>query len=323
MNILVLTYWEFNDALIQTYTLPYIRIIKKYTKGDVFLITFESLKNGVSVEDQKSISGDLQKEGIIPVFYSYRSNVVFSFFSWIICIFKLRSLIRKNRIKVIHAWCTPAAVMAVILKKLNNNLVLNIDSFEPHAEAMIENGTWSAKSIKYKVLSFMEKVEAKHADNLVFAAPGMERYIKQKFGINIPKFYVKPACVNTDLFSSKMRKNDRMLEQLDINNKLICVYAGKFGGIYLEDETFAFIKQCVEYWGRDKFRFLLLSNVSDTYVKGMTSKYEIPQECITKLFVPHSEIPVYMGLADFAICPVKPFHQKNIVHLLKMENTGL
>ncbi|HRD37730.1 MAG TPA: hypothetical protein PLC65_03785, partial [Bacteroidia bacterium] len=30
-----------------------------------------------------------------------------------------------------------------------------------------------------------------------------------------------------------------------------------------------------------------------------------PQHII-KLFVPHEEFPVYMGLADFAICPMKP-----------------
>ena len=29
-NIVVLTYWSFNDALIQTYTIPYIKIIKNY-----------------------------------------------------------------------------------------------------------------------------------------------------------------------------------------------------------------------------------------------------------------------------------------------------
>ena len=28
-NVLVLTYWSYKDALIQTYTLPYVRIIQK------------------------------------------------------------------------------------------------------------------------------------------------------------------------------------------------------------------------------------------------------------------------------------------------------
>ncbi|MDQ3100886.1 MAG: hypothetical protein M3R08_05840, partial [Bacteroidota bacterium] len=42
-NVMVLTYWNFKDALIQTYTLPYVRFILEELPagGRVFLVTFE------------------------------------------------------------------------------------------------------------------------------------------------------------------------------------------------------------------------------------------------------------------------------------------
>jgi hypothetical protein len=40
-KLLVLTYWDFNDALIQTYTLPYLYIISKYIpeNSTIYLLT--------------------------------------------------------------------------------------------------------------------------------------------------------------------------------------------------------------------------------------------------------------------------------------------
>ena len=66
----------------------------------------------------------------------------------------------------------------------------------------------------------------------------------------------------------------------------------------------------VKTWGKDKFRFLLLSNASDDYLKEKVLKFDIQHSTIIKLFVNHSEIPRYIGLADFAISPVKPVPTK-------------
>ncbi|HTA28043.1 MAG TPA: hypothetical protein VK809_09660, partial [Bacteroidia bacterium] len=54
----------------------------------------------------------------------------------------------------------------------------------------------------------------------------------------------------------------------------------------------------------------LLSNTADQYLKEKMAKYKIEPYTIIKLFVKHSEVPLYMGLADFAISPVKPVPTK-------------
>src|SRR4030066_244618 len=107
-NILILTYWSYQDALIQTYTLPYVRIIRKI----------------------------IQKKNFI------------------------------------HAWCTPAGILGYILSK-TTGVPLIIDSYEPHAEAMVENGTWGKSSWSFKLLFFFEKLQSKHAQTVISAVEKM------------------------------------------------------------------------------------------------------------------------------------------------------
>jgi glycosyltransferase involved in cell wall biosynthesis len=192
----------------------------------------------------------------------------------------------------------------------DKNLKLHIDSFEPHAEAMVENKTWNKSGLKYKVLFYFEKIEARVADYLIFAAPGMEKYIREKYKTSVVNYSVKPACIDLEAFSGKFVKNSELVNKYNLEGKIVCVYAGKFGGIYLEDETFQFIKSCEKHWGADKFRFLLLSNTCEDYLKDKQTKFGIEPSTIIKLFVTHREVPEYMGLADFAISPVKPVPTK-------------
>ena len=232
------------------------------------------------------------------------------FMGWLLNIFSLRKIIQKKNIPIIHPWCTTAGAVGAILKMLDKKLKLHIDSFEPHAEAMVENKTWAKSGFKFKTLFFFEKMETRLADYLIFAAPGMEKYIKEKYKTTVTNYAVKPACIDLDAFSFASVKDKELLRKYNLEDKIVCVYAGKFGGIYLEDETFAFIKECTEHWEQDKFRFLVLTNATDDYLNEKAAKHGIERYSIIKLFVNHAEVPLYLGLADFAISPVKPVPTK-------------
>jgi len=100
------------------------------------------------------------------------------------------------------------------IKIRNKNLKLHIDSFEPHAEAMVENKTWKKSGLKYKVLFYFERIEAMVADYLVFAAPGMEKYIREKYKTPVINYAVKPACIDLDAFSIKSVKNTDLVKKI-------------------------------------------------------------------------------------------------------------
>lgn len=306
-KILVLTYWSYNDALIQAYTLPYVKIIANVLPDDskIFLFTLDKEKSA-----NPNISDKIQN--ISARYYPFGIRALIH---WCFNFIRLFYLIKKNRITHIHCWCTPAGAAGYILSKLTGaNLVL--DSYEPHAEAMVENGEWSKSKFSFKLLFWLEKKQSKRASFVIAAASGMQFYAKEKYGLTISNFFVKPACVNLEKFSHLNIKNKSLLVDLKFENKIVCVYAGKFGGIYLKNEVFEFYKVAYEFW-KDKLRILILTNQNEIELLQLAKKYDIPASILTIKFVEHSQIPNYIGLGDFAICPVKPVPTKRFCTPIK------
>ena len=66
---------------------------------------------------------------------------------------------------------------------------------------------------------------------------------------------------------------------------------------------------CIKHWG-DSFRFLLLSNIADEELSSWLKTYSIEPKYVVKKFVPHAQVANYIGLADFALTPVKPVPTK-------------
>lgn len=310
MNLLILTYWSFKDALIQAYTLPYVRIIKSHLPGNalIFFVTLEQNSNKINNEDKRVLKSRLKEEGIIWMPFTYSPFGVVMMLKWLLIALRLYALLFLKNIATIHAWCTPAGAIGYFLSKFSGKPLV-LDSFEPHAEPMIEAGQWAKDSMAFKLLFELEKRQAKHAKTVIACVPSMKDYALRKYGVDIKNFYHKPACVDFSLFDMRKGKNRALLEELNFCNKLVCVYAGKFGGSYLTQEVFDFFEVCHGFWG-DKFRVLLLSNHPQADIKLWSKNANLPPDLITQRFVVHHEMPDYIGLGDFAIVPFVPVPSK-------------
>ena len=104
-------------------------------------------------------------------------------------------------------------------------------------------------------------------------------------------------------------KDAELLSLLGLKEKIVCVYAGKLGGIYLKEEVFDFIRVCYDHW-KDNFRFLMLTNATEAEIASERIRVGLPEEIIISQFVFHKEIPRYLSLGDFALNPVKPVPTK-------------
>lgn len=301
-NILVITYWSYKDALIQSYTLPYVKIMaNKLPPGSaIFLVT---LDNTPLVPDK-----ELVNYNILQVSISYIPFGVKAVFMWLKQLFRLLRLIRKQKIEIIHAWCTPAGMIGYILSILTGKRLI-IDSYEPHAEAMVENGAWQRNSFAHRLLFLFEKLQTRRATYLIAATEGMRHYALEKYKHTKTNFFVKPACVNLDQFSIKNVKSTTLLNELHLTNKIVGVYAGKFGGIYLDKEVFDFFKAAEEYW-KGNFVALILTSQNPSEIERMAKASGLNYGQVICKFVPHAAIADYMGLADFALTPVKPVPSK-------------
>lgn len=308
-NVLVLTYWSFQDALIQSYTLPYVKQIATIVKGKVYLVCLEQEHLKLSSKEQQEVKNHLIKYNIIPIFLNYKKfgfGMVLKMGGFIL---QLVWLCISKKINYIHTWCTPAGSLGYILHTVTN-IPLVLDSYEPHAESMVENKTWTKSSTSFKIMSFFEKKQSKVATFYISAANGMRDYAQDRFKIktNESNYFVKPACVDLNVFTLNSDYKNLKVE-MGLEGKIVCIYAGKLGGIYLKEEVFEFIKCCEDFWG-DTFRFLILTNTSDKEIEILANESGCSLSTIIKLFVPFSEVSKYMSIADFALTPVKPVSTK-------------
>lgn len=316
-NVLILTYWSYPDALIQTYTLPYIRMIRKNLPAGsiLYFLTLEKDQRTLQEPQHNSIKAQLKDEGIVWLPFRYHPFGALAFFLWMGIGVKLALLILRKRIEIIHCWCTPAGAIGYFLATIFHRKLV-IDSYEPHAEAMVENGSWDRKGIAFRLLFWLEKMQTAKADVLIATTVGMRGYALEKYKWKVNHFYVKPACVDMQLFSEKDLKDNSLLQKFGLVDKIVCVYAGKFGGIYLEQEVFDFFRQASIFWG-DRFRVLLLTSHGQKEIRGFCQKAKLSPEIVMSIFVDHLQVPIYMGLGDFAITPVRPVPTKRFCSPIK------
>jgi len=305
-NVLVLTYWSYNDPLIQTYTLPYVRIFKRYLPHGsmAYLFTLEQKSQKISPEKIRSIKEKLKQENIIWLPFKYDHFGLRMFFRMLALVPYLFWICIAKKIKKIHAWCTSGGGIGYILAMLTR-IPLIIDSYEPHAECMVETGTWKRNSLSFKLLWWMEKRQSRHADTVIACVEKMKEYALRKYNATFKNFYCKPACVDFEMFSLKKRKNPDLLRKYGLEGKIVCSYVGKFGGIYLDQEIFDFFSEAEKFWG-NKFRVVLLSNQDENQLREWSKKSNFDYSKIIKKFVPYTEVSEYMGLGDFGLSPYVP-----------------
>lgn len=307
-RILILTYWAYQDALVQTYTLPYLKIMAENKTLSIWLVCLQPKGKQITGEELDQINTKLLAFRIHLILLDYIPLSFSGLINTALIVLKLLSYTRKNKIDTIHAWATPAGALGYLIAKILKKKLI-IDSYEPHAEAMVENGTWKKGGLAFRLLFWLEKKQTHFATNVIAATAGMRGYASKKYHKDFNNnFFVKAACVDIDKFNPE-RKDDQLRKSLGLSDKIVAVYAGKFGGIYLDAEFFQWTKIAVDHWG-DKFKLLLLTGHSREEILSYCNQFNIPPEAIHQKFVPHEMVPVYMGLADFALTPVKPVPSK-------------
>jgi glycosyltransferase involved in cell wall biosynthesis len=304
-NLLVLTYWSYRDALVQTYTLPYVRVMKQYCKGKIYLVTLEQPQLPLTNDERKKITIQLATEGIVPIFLTYQPFGASAAAGWAFKLLRLWWLIVTRGIRGIHTWCTPAGMIGVILSKLTARPLV-ADSFEPHAEPMVETGEWQPQSRAFRTLFTWEKKLAHRARAIIALTQSMKTYAVEKYNMPEKPYYVKPALIDFDKlpsFTNDEREEFRRKNRLQ--DKIVCVLAGKTGGLYYEEEVFDFFTSCAGYWGK-KFHVVLLSPVPEPRLHELAQKAGFDTAQMTVRFVPHHKVYAWMNAADFAFNPCRP-----------------
>lgn len=298
----MITYWSCADALVQAYTLPYVRLMLRALPAGsvVHLVTLEKGTGPVTPHDLGP--------GIEHVPHRYHARGVGGAGMILSLTWLLVQRVRRMSIDTVHAWCTPAGMVGYLVSVITGRPLV-IDSYEPHAEAMVENGTWRKGSLAFRVLFWFERLQTRRAQVLIAATEGMRNYALEKYGPTHARWFVKPACVDLERFCQMEVKRPDLLKAFGLEDKLVVVYAGKFGGIYLDREVFLLLRAARDRWGSALHALLLTPHTLEELLPWIEA-VGLDPAMFTVRYVPHAGMPGMMGLADLAITPVKPVPTK-------------
>lgn len=307
--MLVITYWDQGDPLVVNYTLPYLRqILGILPPGScIHLVTLDKEQRKGSTIDGEA--------GIVHHPFPYRPFGMRGMAMLPSLVMALRGIVKKHRIDVVHAWCTPAGMLGYLVSMLSGRPLV-VDSYEPHAEAMVENGTWRKGGVAFRILFLFERLQTRRAAAVVAAARGMREYAKQRYGRVPQHFYVKPACVDLARFPENHTKAELSERLSHMAGKLVAVYAGKFGGIYLGQEVFDLFRAARDHWG-EKFHVMLLTAHTADELAPYMLKAGLHPGMFTMQWAKPQDVPGFLAMADWAITPVKPVPTKRFCTPIK------
>lgn len=309
-NVLVTTFWSYKDALVQNCTLPYLKIIhENLPEGSkIFLLTLEQERFAITEAEHRQIRDYLRQWNIVHCSFPYYPYGWKSYLNWFRIVLKLWFIMLRHNVRYVHTFCTTAGMSAYLLSLLTGATFV-LDCYEPHAEASVENNDWKRNSLRFRLLFWLEKLQSRRASYVLSNTAGMQHYAREKYGAEFSHFCVRPNCTDLNQFSEKNIKKPELLARYGFQDKIVCVYAGKFGGIYLKREVFDLFKVAHDYWG-DRFRILLLTPNTRQEIEQAAAESNLNSGIITSLFAPYHLVPDLMGLADFGITPVKPVPTK-------------
>lgn len=304
-RIIVLTSWSMKEGLIQSYTLPYLKIISQLQDHTIYLVTLEKEAFQCSKEEKTTLLQSLADQNIHWIPKKYVPFGLQAFVRMFFTLIGLFFLTKRKKIDVVHAICTPSGMLGYILSKLTGAKLI-IDSFEPHSDMMLQSNTWSKKGLAYKTLFSFEKKQAKHAHVWIAANRDMKDYALKHYHAEPRSYQWKPACVNIDQFLVSKSKTKQLRSELGfLDDDIVCVCASKIGGMYLEEEIVDFFKAAQDYW-KGRFKVLLLNNYPKEKLVDLCHSANVNPSIIVQRLVPYEDIPLYLSVGDFAFSPLKP-----------------
>ena len=142
MNICFFTYWGLNEGLTQATVIPHLEILLEFEAVDsIQFISMErndepELLQMQGVTHHRIVSSDSGKDKLVD-----RSKALKV----------LRGLQSKTPIDLIIARGVMAGWLTLKFSK-ENNIPFSVESFEPHADYMLEDGVWKKIGLRYQVL---------------------------------------------------------------------------------------------------------------------------------------------------------------------------
>ena len=311
-------YYSLLDPVFQSAVLTYFRKISHDSRLRIILLTFEDDRFSITPKAKATWLDKLKEEEIVwkhLKWHSGKLKLVKKAYDLICSLFYGTALIHRYHVHSIYSEGFPGAILGHILAKLNRCRHI-VHTYEPHADYMLEGGTWSKQSWEFRLLKSWEKIVGRSADALITATQGYKEEAKSWCG-SADKIHVIPSLIDTTQFYRDEKARRQIREQYGVHDhEIVLVYLGKFGGMYMDEELFSFFAQC-EKVTNYSFRYWIFTATSEHEVEDRFRTVEIPTEKVRIVRLEHHEVSRNLSACDVGMVAVRPFPSKRYCSPIK------
>ena len=202
----------------------------------------------------------------------------------------------------IFAFANVAAAFSVVFSKLFW-MKLVIYSYEPHSDFMVDLGLWHPSSLKYKILSALERWAGRAAAHVMTGT---------KYGLELleniqskAQTYRAPTAVDGNDFYFRPEARVTVREQLGIQEQSVFLYIGKFGDLYFKEEVIDVFKSVFQ---NDPYAFFIVITTYDhAEIWSWFESRNIPERnYFLTQNITNEEVKAYISAADMGISAVPP-----------------
>jgi len=318
-SILIFAYYSFKDPVFQSAVLPYFLNFPNKNHYRFILVTFEHEKFVLTLLEKEQITRGLASNNIEWIQNKWRSGKfkpIKKLYDLITGVFKTMSLVKKYQVTCVYSEGFPGAVIAHYVARLTGRPHI-VHTFEPHTDYMIEGGTWKKTSWEAILLRRFERLVAKKAAVLMTATQAMIDIWQKK---TKAQFYRVPSCVDIKHFRFNEEERNALRKKYNIlENEVVFVYLGKFGGMYVENELLDFFKEVnlSQKKSSYSFRLMILTPDKKEKIENLISQsgMEMKQFIIESLT--REQVPSYLSAADIAFSGVRQYPSKRFCSPIK------
>ena len=314
MNILYLGYWNLKDPLTEATIFPNLEILEnfEFISKIIFCNTERELKHPVFEPGFKHT-----KIEYCPIFSGPPTlGIITKIVDFIRFPKQLARVAQREHIDIVVARGAVAGSLAYFLWK-TTQIPFVVESFEPHADYMEESGVWYKHGIQYFFQRKWEAAQKKHAKGLIPVAQNYRRKLLEE-GVLDNRIRIAPCYINFQKFYFDEAKIKSLRKERGISESTtVGIYAGKYGGLYLEEECFELYAGAFRCFS--DFQLIILTPTQfHAWVFSQVARHKLPVDRILVKSVTYEEVPEYLMMSDFAYATYKSGYSKAYLSPVKI-----
>jgi glycosyltransferase involved in cell wall biosynthesis len=308
MNILFLSYWGIDEGLSVATVLPHLRILNDMK--EVNKVIYCSIERNGKIHAERKL-----QEKIVHVPFFSGTSYLHKVFDFLFLPEKLIRLAKKHAIDLMICRATPAGALGYKVFK-RTGITYAVESFEPHAQYMVESGVWNPAGLKYRAQLKWEKAQLLTAKWIMTVSHNYKDYLAGQCA-DPDKILAVPCAVEIEKFVFKESSRREIRDSLLFSERsIVGIYTGKFGGLYYDAEAFDLFAKAFQSIA--DFKLIILTPHKKQPIAGKLVQAGIPENSFFISQVSHDKVADYLSAADFAFATYKPSPSKKYLSPIKI-----